>query len=268
MTLQIPVPSIYTIKCTYGDSLKTLTSYIKSQKVQFIKNELQNRGLSTVGNKPVLLQRLQTVLPTITIDIDSRESMQRIVNSIMYHFGWDNTHLFEMKMPKRGDLKDGVAPLWLSLPSLDIGLALKQGGVSPDPRRRDPRINRRFVQLGLTDEMIVQIQAHPDAPCNVRRITGSGFDPMMKRRGEWCEGDAADGGWFSLQELALEKGDKVKLLYDFGQRDEFFIQIQDVKQNVPVLPEADLYGHKTRAKLVDKGASKMRKQYNHGGSDY
>ena len=46
MTLQIPVPSIYTIKCTYGDSLKTLTSYIKSPKVQFIKNELQNQGLS------------------------------------------------------------------------------------------------------------------------------------------------------------------------------------------------------------------------------
>lgn len=261
--------TVYTINCTFGDASKPLPSFIKSGKVQLIKNELQMRGLSTIGNKAVLLQRLQTELPSVTIEIDSRECLQRVVNSMLYHFDWDNTHLFQMNMPRHGDLLDGLEKLWLSLPTLDIGLAIKQGSLIPDLTQQDPRVRRRLEKLGVTSEIIAKVQEDPEGLSSVRKISGAGFDPVGKGHGNDFEGEGpSDGGWFSIEELALEKGDKMDLLYDFGQRSKFFLRIQDVKQNAPVLPEANVYHHKTRVKLVSKGVSKMRKQYDHGGRPY
>ena len=260
--------TVYTIKCTFGDASKPLPSFIKTNKVGFIKDMLEMRGLSTVGTKPVLLQRLQTDLPFVLIEIDGRECMQRLVNCMMYHLKWDNGHLFEMKMPRRGELMDGVDKLWKSIGSYDMGFAIKIGNVSPDPREQEPHLQRRLKQLGVTNETIARIIENPNVMGSVRKLAGAGFNPMMKSPRYGFDEEAADGGWFSLEELALRKGDKIDLMYDLGQSDLFVLEIQEVKESVPVLPEIDPYHQKTRAKLVGKGASKMRKQYDDGGSPY
>ena len=155
----------------------------------------------------------------------------------------------------------------------DIAEAIEDGRISTDPRMQQfesSRIRKRMDQFGITNETVARIRDDPDVLSSERKLAGAGFNPMDKFSDENSYGDEffADGGWFSLEELALEKGDKIDVSYDFGQRDEFVITIEDVKQNVPVLPEANLYEQKTRAKLVKKGLSKMRKQYNHGGCPY
>jgi hypothetical protein len=260
--------TIYTLKCTFGDASKPLNSYIKGSKVPFIKNELEMRGLSTVGTKPVLLERLQKELPSVTLEIDSRECMQRIVNSMLCCFKWDNTHLFECEMPRRGELECGVGKLWATLPSFDIGLAIKMGSISSDPRQNDQHLRKRLDQLGITCEMIARIQNDPDTLGDIRKLTGSAFDPMSKGMGgsDFDDDYASDGSQISLEQLALRKGDQMKMIYDFGDHNTFVVEVQEVKKNVPVLPEITHYGHKTRVKMVGKGQSKMRKQY-YDGSD-
>mmetsp|Transcript_30509 Transcript_30509/g.45150 ORF Transcript_30509/g.45150 Transcript_30509/m.45150 type:complete len:97 (+) Transcript_30509:352-642(+) len=68
---------------------------------------LEFRKLPTDGTKKVLLQRLQTDLPFVVVDIDSRECLQRLICSFLYHMKWDPIHLFECTMPARGPLKVG-----------------------------------------------------------------------------------------------------------------------------------------------------------------
>eukprot|EP00594_Rhizosolenia_setigera_P005208 CAMPEP_0178951066 /NCGR_PEP_ID=MMETSP0789-20121207/7008_1 /TAXON_ID=3005 /ORGANISM="Rhizosolenia setigera, Strain CCMP 1694" /LENGTH=110 /DNA_ID=CAMNT_0020631875 /DNA_START=459 /DNA_END=791 /DNA_ORIENTATION=+ len=104
---------------------------------------------------------------------------------------------------------------------------------------------------------------------NTRKLTGSGFDPHIKNSfNEYDEENAADGGWFSLKELALEKGDKIHVMYDYGDSNEFTIEVKEIKSNINVLEEVSHYGHKTRVALVERGSAKMRKQYNDGSDPY
>lgn len=58
--------TIYTLKCTFGNPSNPLSYFIRSSKVGFIKEMLEMRNLSTHGSKAVLLQRLQTDLPSVT----------------------------------------------------------------------------------------------------------------------------------------------------------------------------------------------------------
>jgi len=84
---------------------------LKQCKVGHLRDMLVMRGLSTEGTKPVLVERLYTTLPYVRFEIDARECLQRVVNAFLYYFGWDNTHLWSMDMPRRGDLQEGVIPL-------------------------------------------------------------------------------------------------------------------------------------------------------------
>lgn len=267
---QIPDSSdtctIYTLKCTFGDASKRLNSYIKGNKVPFIKNELEMRGLSTVGSKPVLLERLQKELPFVTLEIDSRECFQRIVNSMLFYFKWDNTHLFECEMPRRGELEYGVGKLWQTLASRDMACAIRMGMISSDPRNHDQCLRKRLDQLGITCEMIARIQNDSDTLGDVRKLTGSAFDPMDRGIGgnDFDDDFSVNGSQFSLEQLALQKSDQVKMMYDYGDHNTFVVEVQEVKKNVPVLPEVSHYGHYTRVKMIGKGQCKMRKQYNDG----
>ena len=256
--------TMYTLKCTFGDPSKPINSYFKSQKVPFLRNECQKRGLLSNGTKAALLNRLQTDLPTVTFEIDSREAIQRVVNSMLYYFKWDNTHLFECEMPARGDLNIGISKLWQNFP--DMGLAIRMGSVSPDPNMQDARLKKRLLQLGITNEMIRRIRNDPDALGDVRKLSGSAFDPSMKRPDLFNddEEEFVEGSAFSLAQLALKKGDNIKLTYDYGDGNKFLIEVQDVKENETVHSEEAHYEHDTRAKLLRKGGSKMRKQYDDG----
>ena len=75
--------------------------------------------------------------------------------------------------------------------------------------------------------------------------------------------DYAAGGHFTMKELAIQKGDKIKLMYDLGDRDEFLILVEEVKTNQPLLPEVSLKGQDTRAKLIETSAATIHKQHGH-----
>jgi hypothetical protein len=253
--------TMYTLKCTFGDASKPINSYFKNQKVGFLRDECQKRGLHFNGKKADLLNRLQTELPTVTFEIDSREALQRVVNSMLYYFKWDNTHLFECEMPARGDMKTGIIKLWENFS--DMGMAIRFGSVSPDPNMQDPYLKKRLAKLGITNEMIRRIQNDPDALGDVRKLSGSAFDPLTKSQ-SFIFDEFVEGSTLSLEQLALKKGDKIKFTYDYGDGNKFLVEIQDVKENETVHPEEAHYGHDTRAKLLTKGGSKMRKQYDDG----
>jgi len=42
-----------------------------------------------------------------------------------------------------------------------------------------------------------------------------------------------------LEELTLEKSDKTEIVYNIGDMNHFIIQVEDVKQNMSVLPEVN-----------------------------
>lgn len=257
--------TMYTLKCTFGDASKPINTYIKNQKVDFLRDECQKRGLLFNGKKADLLNRLQTELPTVTFEIDSREALQRVVNSMLYYFKWDNTHLFECEMPARGDLKTGITKLWENFP--DMAMAIRMGHVSADPHMQDAYLKKRLAKLGITNEMIRRIRNDPDALGDTRKLSGSAFDPLTKTPSfffDFDEEESAEGSALSLEQLALKKGDKINLTYDYGDGNKFLVEIQDVKENETVHSEESHYEHDTRVRLLTKGGSKMRKQYDDG----
>lgn len=262
--------TILTMKCMFGNPDTPLQSWIKTSKVDRIKEMLRDRKLSTDGSKAVLLERLQKDLPCVVIDIDSRECLQRLINAMLYHFKWDNTHLFTCKMPARGALKEGTGNLWKQSFGWDFYFNVKDGGVSSDPMDHNPRM-RKHIQnkldaAGLNWSDLDRVSSEPDAIGHVRSLEGAAFSHEMKNEFGDDDSDSgvADGGWFSLEELALQKSDKLQLTYDYGDGNKFSIQITDVKSNQPLLPEKNIYGHETRVALIEKSKSKIRKQYDHG----
>jgi hypothetical protein len=98
---------VYLIKCEYGDPSRPLHSHIKALKKADLMSEVKRRGLSTDGSRSVLLDRLQKELPYVRLEIDGRECVQRVITSFLNHFGWDNSHLFNVEMPRRGDSEAG-----------------------------------------------------------------------------------------------------------------------------------------------------------------
>ena len=59
------------------------------------------------------------------------------------------------------------------------------------------------------------------------------------------------------------------VLYDFGDSNEFRIEIESVKDAQESLPEVELgYSNQTRTRLVNKGVGCMPSQYNNSEDDY
>jgi SAP domain/Plasmid pRiA4b ORF-3-like protein len=193
---------IFTLKCMFGNPDEPLPYYVKSQKVADIKDILEKRGLDTKGTKPVLLERLQKDLPYVRIELDSRECLQRLVNSFLHFMGWTNEHLFEITLPHRGP---------------------------------------------------------------TRKLVGAAFD-AFEGVPPFDFGPPA-GGFRSLDELSLQAGDKLDVLYDFGDSNEFRIEIESVKDAQESLPEVKLgYSNQTRTRLVNKGG-RMFSQYGNSEDD-
>ena len=201
---------IFTLKCMFGNPDKPLPNYIKSQKVGFIKDLLEKRGLDTNGTKPVLLERLQKDLPYVRIELDSRECVQRLVTSFLHFMGWDSSHLFEITMPR-----------------------------------------------GCTREL-------QGAAFDAFEGESFGFGPPPA--GAFAYGPPA-GGFRSLEEFSLQAGDKLDVLYDFGDSNQFCVAIESINDAQEALSEVELgYSNKTRARLVNKGG-RMFSQYGNSEVD-
>ena len=260
--------TVYTFKCMFGDPSKPLPSSIKTSKVSRIKELLQFRKLPTEGSKKVLLDRLQTDLPFVILEIDSRECIQRLVSSFLYHIKWDPTHLFECKMPARGPLRKGTGKLWCEIFGTDIGMMVQMGQASSDPstytERQRKRHQDRLDAAGLDWSDFDRAKREPNARGKWRKLQGSGFDPHTKPPRGWGDDDdeeSVTGGAVSLHEVALEKGDKIHMTYDFGKNHKFSIIALEKQERQTSLAEVKIFGLETRVALVEKLKIKMPKQH-------
>mmetsp|Transcript_45573 Transcript_45573/g.89032 ORF Transcript_45573/g.89032 Transcript_45573/m.89032 type:complete len:246 (+) Transcript_45573:107-844(+) len=46
--------------------------------------------------------------PYVLLEIDGRECLQRVIHSMLYHFGWNSDYTFKCSMPCRGELREGT----------------------------------------------------------------------------------------------------------------------------------------------------------------
>lgn len=121
--------------------------------------------------------------------------------------------------------------------------------------------------MNWSDSDFCLARGDSDAISHWRWLEGSAFSHDRKNqasRDPNFDDDCGtvDGVWFSLEELALQRGDKIELTYNFGDRNSFYIKITDAKSNQPVLPQKNIYGNETRAALIKQSGAKISKQYN------
>jgi hypothetical protein len=262
---------VYVLKCEYGDPSSPLSSYVKALKKEVLILEVKRRGLSTDGSKSVLLDRLQKELPYVRLEMDGRECIQGVISSFLNHFGWDNTHLFEVEMPRRGDLDVGNVTLidFYRLYEVEMiyGRFFEKYGTNldnwPNKTSRDEQVLKRIQQRlngGLTMETMSRALQDPDALADVRKMTGSAFDPMAEAYDYVMSEQKPPQCNVSMQELFLEKGDVLKFTYDMGSSSTFTVTIEDVKPE-EVLPEETAFGEPTRTRLVGKGPARIPEQY-------
>lgn len=257
--------TIYTLQCFAGNPSNPLPSHVKTCKKAFIQERLRRRGVSTEGTKAVLLDRLRRDLPFVLVDIDGRECLQRAVNAMIQYFGWDNTHLFRCKMPRRGLLDDGATKLVDEF-GLDFGIAIRMGNVSADLYDRDVRLRRHIQRkldgAGLDWSDLDRVIADPELTGPWRRLEGAAFEPFAKSSREYHEINYASGGHLSLEALALRKGDKIRIRYDFGSGNVFTVRVVEVRKASMVLPEVSLgCFNDTRATLLERGNGQIHPQY-------
>jgi hypothetical protein len=265
---------VFVLKCEnseYGDPSTPLSSHIKSLKLADLILEAGRRGLPTNGSRSVLIDRLQKELPYVRLEMDGRECIQRVINSFLNHFGWDNSHLFKVEMPRRGDSDVGKVTL-MDFFELDEVMYTYKGlfqayGTNlenwPNSSSTDKKVMKRLQQRTsgkLTFEDMTRAFLDREALANFRTLNGSAFDPMAEAY-DYEEMMATPPQCnVSIQELFLQKGDVLQFTYDFGSSSYFTVTIEDVKQDA-VLPEETACGQPTRARLVGKGPARIPKQY-------
>jgi hypothetical protein len=108
-----PSSIVYRLRASFGNPKETLPSWIKTSKKEVIQEMMRSSNWHTEeemkGNKNDLLHRLQTTKPFCNYEIDSRESIQRVLMVALYSFKFDYTHCFSVKMPLRGSESSGSA---------------------------------------------------------------------------------------------------------------------------------------------------------------
>lgn len=257
----------FTLKCTFQGLQPFSRNYLKEHRVGELREMLQKRGLSTEGTKPVLVERLYTTLPWVRFEIDGRECLQRIVNAFLFYFGWDNTHGWSMRMPRRGEMKEGTSPIlerythtrmWLEKQIETQGHDLRQWNASSLQYAHQLLDNKftRTQQQNLVENL--------DAPGPIRCVEGSAFEPVCITTFD-PEVPLEQSGLFSLNDLCLQAGDKMHITYDFGDDHRFNILIEKVELCSTLLPEVALSRYPdsqlTRSRLTGRGDCRMIPQY-------
>ena len=76
-----------------------------------------------------------------------------------------------------------------------------------------------------------------------------------------CDYDErVEGGNFTLEELCAQKGNKIKLVYNFGDNNKFTLEMLDVKEDQPIIEEMKYNGLDTRDKLVERSEARIQRQ--------
>jgi hypothetical protein len=110
-----------------------------------------------------------------------------------------------------------------------------------------------------------------DDPAPFRTVTGVGFEPGAMRRvlGPYATFSEDVGGALSLEECELAAGDRISVLYDFGEQNMIVFKVVGVERDQALLPEVPFLHHMTRAFLGRSGgaSTRVRRQYHVSSSD-
>lgn len=259
---------VYTIKCEFGDPSKPLASFLKTSKKEVLVRILRERGMDETCSKNQLCQRIERDLPCVRIQIDGRECVQRLVNAFLAYFGWDNSHLFEVKMPRKGDNTVGAELLVDAMKCStvvdrfrryfdDYGMDLEDWRIADHYRRRI--VTDKLQNGKYTMEDLRRASFDCEAMGDYRVLNGQASDPQAGAYDDEMWERLPAQGNLSLHELSVETGDVMSVSYDLGDNHIFTLTVEEVETNT-VLAEESLQGNPTRAKLVKK-FGKIAEQY-------
>jgi hypothetical protein len=269
----------FTIKVYYRDPEGKLPSRIRQSRKENIIHQMVTyegfRREECVGTKDQLLNKLQRCRPFVTFKIDGREGIQRVLNTALHQFGWSSDHMFHATMPLRGTSTVGCNTYQDILfpcfgPFAEYGIDLSRLIMLQSPKRTKVDIDREFAHLfqWQRDQMFEDIMDRTTNLTDIapmRSFDGCGFDSLTMGDRDMFGGyyDLSDDCFLSLNDLALQKGDRIRYEYDFGDPSIFIAEIVKCEENQQLLPE--MFSHDAyaavRAIVVEESANKIRPQY-------
>jgi hypothetical protein len=168
MVADAPTP-ILSCTVTAGDPTAPLPSFMKSAPKPALQDYCRERGLAPTGTRSAMLERLQTEWPWVSLEVDAREPLQRLVAVVLsasahlFGRGITDTHLFSLSSARGEWLYTGPA---FDPAGGDDGFAEEVGA-----RHTGRPIARLALQAGdrLTlsydgDGAVVVVDAMRDAP--------------------------------------------------------------------------------------------------------
>lgn len=269
---------VYTLKAIYGDPTNPIPSWMKTQKKEKLQEQMKREGYAQPlkGSKEVLLQRYVTELPFVTMRIDESECMQRVLNVALSTWGYDEAHMFQMKMPRRGGNLLGCKKYGNgNYSDVMIIVQMYLEGRIPDHEIARWRKSHKEIDPATMDGLL-NGTITPNHYLPHRVFQGNGARPGALRTGREEEFEEDQGGALTLRDVALEVGDRINVVYDFGDSHNITIcveAIDDESSQLPVHPFRNSCGdHSTRAAVISRGGRAMRSQYQRddeesGGAD-
>lgn len=289
----------FTLKGFFGNPDEAIPSWVRTQKKSELQQMLREQGFaeaSLVGTKDVLIDRLKNGKAYVTMQIDGRECLQRVLNVLLSTWGWDDQHTFSARMPKRGSNLHGCKKLnddddWHMVITAVYGFPHQFGRSGNGYFHRihghfnrdfydeqeeieccQQRSIKRWLEQGLhkgTLRRLCSGRLTPDDYGPYRKVRGAAFKPGNVKAGNpmWFEPDS--GGALSLETCALRAGDQLLFLYDGCN--VFSVQVCSVTPNAPLIEEAAFRNtcneHFTRAVVIERGGAGVPLQYGrHGGA--
>jgi len=269
-----PTYCTYTLRAYYGDPTEELPSWMKTQKISAIQDFMREQGYAEPfnGTKAVLLGRIKDELSFVEFRVDSSECLQGVLNVVLSTWAWDESHCFRASMPRRGDCPWGARKLgdsddWLNL------LDMQQRGSftvsTSGPRFYSTESLERYVRAekkrGLDAETVdgivdYTIGPHHDNPLRVVNGSSSHTEEPSKGYDEYLDHDI--GGALSVGDVALEVGDTIKYVFDFGDHHLITVRVVAIAQEEEHIPLKDWsHAGAARAVVVSTGGRQMHPQY-------
>ena len=284
--------SIYTVHAFLGDPDASLPSWIKTLNKSQLQGMMQSSGFADIsGTKDALLYRFQTGVPFVEYRIDGRECLQRMLVVCLHAWGWDDMHAFRATMPARGNcpwgamrLGDLRCLLMCLHPDINKGSfsdELRSYSRSWEPpetwikwnlqicgpssgacRNPNPAVDRATLEALIAGHLTL------DDPAPFRTVDGVGCEPGAVGSGYDTFSEDV-GGALSLEECELAAGDRISMLYDFGDQRTIVFKVVGVERDQALLPEVPFLDHVTRALLGQSGGARarVRRQYHVSSSD-
>jgi len=275
---EIPISKLYHITAYFGDARLEL-NLPKSISKKKLKEELFRQGCKEnelKGSKEDLLNIFKK-LPSVKFLIDSRESIQRLLVTSLDKFNYDDTHLYKVKMPNRGDNPLGqltyssVCDDAMEMISMIKSRVRQEGFVFDDEtntyfnkiKKRhwyqvlgENEIQRDRVFNGLIYGTITK-----DSPYHIRKVQGEANNLLVTSYGNYdYDFDDYDTinkpttypKTLSLDDACLKPDDWLEFIYDFGSSSKITMKIDKIDDIANLLlPEINFCGrHPTRVSIL------------------